>query len=838
MFDSVLNPSTRRVLDFDAVLDQVAGYAQSPLGSAATRALAPRPSGAARELGEVAEMREMGSSRGYVPCGSARPIDAIAGRAAVQGAVLDIAELAQVGRTATVVNDVRRHLSADVERWPRLAGLVADVPSLGALIEQLADLFDGDDELRDDASPDLRRIRRALKSARRAVRDRLERMTREPAIARALQEPVVTARAGRLVLPVQAGKRDRVPGVVHDTSSSGQTLFIEPLAAVEAQNRLAELRGAERDEVRRLLAEATAHVRAASPGLLAGSAALARVDSLQGIARWAQENDAVAPEPGDGGIDLRGARHPLLDPDVAVPLDLTLDRDSRALVITGPNTGGKTVALKTLGLAVSLAQCGIPVVATTARLPLFSRVHADIGDEQSLAASLSTFSGHLQKIAAFLADCPPGALVLMDELGTGTDPGEGAALGIALIETFMAADAVVMTSTHHDALKVFAQRTAGVVNAAMEFDHETLAPTYRLQMGRPGRSNALDIAARLGLRPEIVARARELIAADAVELDGVLRELETQERALAQERGTLAARQEALESAAESAAATHAHQAAAYEAAERAARKAVEEAVRDLRARGEAQLEELERRQPATSDRTRADRRAAMAATTGELRRAALDALAAAVSESRPAEGASTAGKNETVAARSRGHDGPPARDTPAPAPGEAEVPPPSKVKRPEMGSALTRGDTVRVEPFGTVGAVLKDWGEGSDRQVEVAVAGKRLVVARGNVVPVQAPAPKPARPRHFRRPRRDDVALELDLHGMRVDEALAAVDKHLDDAILAEHDSVRFIHGFGTLRLRDAIREHLRDRPEVAAFAAADPYSGGEGVTVVRLED
>jgi len=807
MSETVIGPSTRRVLEFDAVLAHIAGYAQSTIGSAATRGLTPHPEGAADRLAEVAEMRELSAARGYVACARAEALDDVTARAAVEGAVLDGAELARTRRTAAVIHEMRRHLAADAERWPRLTELMAPVPALRPLIDQLDALIDEEGELRDDASPELQRIRRAFHGARRSARDRLERMTREPRLAEALQEPIVTERGGRMVLSVRASQRDRVPGVVHDTSSSGQTLFIEPLAAVEEQNRLAELKGRERDEIRRLLAEATAHVRAATEGLTAGCAALARADSLQGISRWAEDNDAVAPSTDVGAIRLRGARHPLLDPAMAVPLDLVLDADARALVITGPNTGGKTVALKTLGLAAALAQSGVPVIAAEAVLPNFARVHADIGDEQSLAASLSTFSGHLQNIGAFLGDCPPGALVLMDELGTGTDPGEGAALGIALVEVFMQAQAVVVASTHHDALKVFAQHTDGVVNAAMEFDAETLAPTYRMTMGRPGRSNALAIATRLGLQPAIVARARELLADDAVELDSVLGELEEQERQLERARTAFETRRSEAEDEADAAVRQRVEQEEAYRVAQSAAREAVEEAVRDLRSRGEERLRELDQRRPAASDRMRADRRAGFAAVTGELRRDALDKLARTKPpESEPRDRPVRSGTTTAAA------DAAPTRP-------------------------LRRGTSVRVEPFGATGTMLHDWQPGDGEKVEVDVGGKRLVVERSNVLP-EIPSAKPQRPvRRSHRPRKE-ISPDLDLHGMRVDEALPAVDRHIDDAILAELVSVRFIHGFGTFRLRDAIREHLRDRPEVASLAAADPFSGGEGVTVVTLEE
>ncbi|NKB88673.1 MAG: endonuclease MutS2 [Acidobacteria bacterium] len=682
-------------------------------------------------------------------------------------------------------------------------------------MEHLSGLLDEDGELRDDASVELRRIRRALRSARRAVRDRLERMTREPALQSALQEFVVTERNGRLVLPVRAGSKDRVPGVVHDTSSSGQTLFIEPLGAVEGQNRLAELHGEEREEIRRLLAEATAHIRAAGDGLRAALDVISRADSLQATSRWAEVHNAVAPLAADAVLH-RGAKHPLLHPEIAVPLDLELGGDTNALVITGPNTGGKTVSLKTLGLAAAMAQCGLPVAATEARLPTFPRIHADIGDEQSLSASLSTFSGHLRHIAEFLGDCPDGTLILMDELGTGTDPGEGAALGIALVEAFVESGALVLASTHHDALKVFAERTAGVVNAAMEFDPETLAPTYRLKLGRPGRSNALEIASRLGLQPEVVERARQLVSDDVVELDVVLRGLEEQERALELAREQLQERQSEIEEAATLAARAAAEKQQSYAEAERAAREAVDVAIQEIRDQGAAKLDQLELNLGESSTRSKSDRRARLAATAGNLRRDALDTLDSAQQERAPE---------------------PAIVENPAPEPAESAESPAS-VAPDGPTRPLARGATVRVEPFGTVGTVMKDWAAGDEARVEVAVNGKRVVVPRSNVVPDAPPVPSRSKSHQVRRPRRDDVSAEIDLHGMRVDEALTTVDRHIDDALLGGLDSVRLIHGIGTFRLRDAIREHLRDRPEVASIAAADPFSGGEGVTVVRLED
>jgi DNA mismatch repair protein MutS2 len=556
----------------------------------------------------------------------------------------------------------------------------------------------------------------------------------------------VTQRGGRFVVPVLSGRRGALPGVVHDTSSSGQTVYVEPLESVEQQNALVQVARAEQEEIQRLLAELTAHVRAAAAALRAAVAAIAELDERQAKARFAELTAAVVPELVAAGLEIRGGRHPLMIPGVRVeagreateaagearrgkgskeenggpvPLDLEIPAEVKALVITGPNTGGKTVTLKTVALLALMAQCGLPVPAAAARLPVCPRIHADIGDEQSIIANLSTFSAHLSRIRGFLGDCPPGSLVLLDELGTGTDPAEGAALGIAVLEHLVDLGALTLVSTHHDALKAFAHGFAAALNAAMEFDGETLQPTFRLKLGLPGRSNAFDIAERLGLDKALVRRARGLLDVDAKQLDSLLRRVEGEAEALASDRQGVQRQQSQL-------AAAHAR----YEELNRAlgelrqrlaneGREAVEEALAAVRAAGEEQLAELaaeldeSRRSRAAQDR-RASWAARVAGAETEACRQIDDTVAGVASEA--AELQAAGGGGDELEEGDAGE--PPAYDDDDPT------------------AALQRGEAVLVMPLNLRGRVARDWRPENldDADVEVDVHGKRLIVSRQQV--------------------------------------------------------------------------------------------------------
>lgn len=805
---------TRRVLEVGAVYERVAGRCQTSMGAEQVRAMAPVTDAAliASRHDEWLQARRLVAEKGSVGLSLATPLRELCAEAATPGRVLDGSELLEVARTARTASELSRWLRVDEGRFPIFAELGGRLPDLGPLVRQIDELIDEEGEVRDDASPTLTRLRSRSQKMRSRLRERLENLTRNDDVREALRDPIVSERAGRMVVPVRPDQRDRVRGIVHDTSSSGQTLWVEPLEAVDDQNRLAELDAEGREEVRRLLAEATAHVRAASGALARAEVTIGRVDALQGLARWAADVEGCSPTLIEEGYRLRAGRHPLAEAERFIPLDLEIEPGVRGLVVTGPNTGGKTVALKTMGLLAILAQAGIPVPAAELRLRPWGSVHADIGDEQSLEANLSTFSAHLHHIGSFLEAKEHGApaLVLLDELGTGTDPQEGAALGIALLERFLERGDWVIASTHHDALKSFAHRHEHALNAAMEFDPESLAPTYRIRVGEPGRSNALEIASRLGFDAALVDRARSLLGADAVHLDEVIRELERERNRARELSDRLVQREQELEQAREASEKAERERARRYEELEREARDAVRQAAEQVRREGAEKLRDLEATSESTApptSRSRADRRARWSGEAGQLEGRARRSLERKLRRDRPA---------------------------PEPAEGRGEV------SARDAGGVLRAGQVVEVAPFGLRGKVLSehDPERGEDR-VEVDVDGKRLVVARAQLTPTAGGTGRSGRrgrkvATSYRR--REPVSSEIDLHGLTVEQALSKVDRYLDDAVLADLDRVRLIHGFGTFALRDAIRSWLAERPGIESYGPADPMEGGAGVTVVRL--
>lgn len=730
--DAIVRADTQRALDFLLVLEGLAGFSQTPMGRRALLEL--EASDDRDELDRrhqlVDECRVWVAREGGLSLGEARPLDDALKVVQVEGTVLDPPTLLTVRRTATVARRARGRLAGQERDFPRLASLGSEIADLGPLVEQIDTVLDDEGEVRDDASPELASLRRRKRKLRKQVQEKLQQMVKSSGVSESLQERIVTRRGGRYVVPLRSDKRGALKGVVHDTSSSGQTLYVEPLEVVDQQNALAEVEREEEREIQRLLADLTAHVRAARRALAAAQKILGRLDALLAVTRFAEGAGAVRPELVDRGIEIIEARHPLfvegLEPEGDerrdfVPLDLRLGPDDRSLIITGPNTGGKTVALKTVGLLVLMALCGLPVPARRAVLPRCPRVHADIGDEQSVVANLSTFSAHLTRIHAFLEDCPTGSLVLLDELGTGTDPAEGAALGVALLERFEELGALTLVSTHHDTLKAFGHAHDGAINAAMEFDSATLQPTYRLRVGLPGRSNAFEIAARLGVDDDIVERARSLLSGDAVELDELLRSVEDEAEALASDRRAVEEERRRLERA------RHQHEERLEELAELRgrlrdqARAAVEDEVEAVRRRGEQLLAELEEKISETaarssSKRAAADRRAAWAArasgAASEVRRHVDDSLEDAV------------GVPDWATEGAVWSTGP-----------QAERPEDEEQVAEDGDGPLARGDPVRVESMGLRGRVARDWHPDRDEgEVEVDVHGKRLLVGRQEV--------------------------------------------------------------------------------------------------------
>ena len=699
-------------------------------------------------------------------------------RRSVLGGVLDPGQLLAIGDTVRAAAG----LFSDVHPYPPLAARArfAHPPApLAAAIEQA---IGAAGDVLDRASPALSSARAELRTAQSRLQQRLDGLLRSGDLTRYLQDPIVTQRGGRYVVPVKSEHRSAVKGIVHDQSASGATVFIEPLEILEANNRVREAELAERTEVQRILDGLSRAVERASDDLGAVTTALAALDLILARAALADAFGAERPRLNAAGVvDLIGARHPLLigRGGPVVPIDIRLGTDFRVLVITGPNTGGKTVTLKTIGLFVLMAAAGLQVPAERgSALPVVPRIFADIGDEQSIAQSLSTFSSHLRNVVATLAGAEHGDLALLDEVGAGTDPDEGAALAMAVLETLLERGVLVVASTHYPELKAFALNTPGVTNASVEFDLETLRPTYRVHVGLPGASNAFAIASRLGLGPDVLQLAERHLGDLHRSLERTLREAERQRTALA------ASLEEARVAGTAAAAA-----AAAVEAEADGVRRQATDVLR--RARAEAE----------------------------ELILQARRAL-------RQAEGAQERDARRNLVEEARGAiaDAEQARDAVAP-------PAPVRSLRP-----IAIGEPVLIDGVSDPGILLAIDDKGI---AEVSAGPLRLRVPRESLRPAPSGGDHQRTVRLVRSVVTASAAavpLQLDLRGARAEEALEVLDRYLNDVALAGHERVRIVHGKGTGALRSAVREVLARHPLVREHASAGATEGGDGATIVRL--
>jgi DNA mismatch repair protein MutS2 len=775
-------------LGWDTFRTLLARFAATALGRERAMTLAPASSidDARQRLADTGQARRARAEVGDPPWDGTTDIRPALAQAAVEGAVLDGPSLAALGRTLAAARALAAYGRAIARGAPRLADQLRHMPLAEALAAALAHDLDAEGRLLDRASPRLGALRRQLQALRAEVEARLEALVGDPVLGAALQDRYVTVRNGRYVVPVRGDARRRIRGIVHDRSQSGATLFVEPEQVVDLNNRLTRYALAERDEEHRLLRQLTHRVRSERAALEALVETLAELDGCFARAALADRLEATEPEIlEDGDLELPAARHPLLvaqrwdGGDPVVPVDLRLPADRRALLVTGPNAGGKTVALGTLGLLVVMAHagCHLPAAAPS-RVFFVDRVLAVIGDEQSLAQDLSTFSSFVVQMREILATATRHSLVLLDELGAGTDPAEGAALGIALIETLLDAGARVVATTHLEPLKVFAETDPRALNASVAFDTERLEPAFRLEYGRPGPSYALTIAERLALPAAVVERARAHLSEDARRLDTLIASLRDRERD-AEARAADAQTREA-----------DARRLLAD------ARRALDRATEDaLRLRRDA---ETEARTVLRDARQRAGRE--------------LDRLKAQEATRREAGEA----YRRLQAAE--------ARIAPVAA-GAATVP-----AGPGTGDVELRG-------LGLRGRVVAEQGD----LVTVRAGSLTVRVPRSAVEAATDRPPVRATPAGrvlSRSPARPETPRELHLLGSTTDEARAAVDKFLDDAILAGHHTVRLVHGKGTGALRRAVADCLRGHPLVSAFRTAEPRDGGTGVTLVELHE
>ena len=608
------------VLEFPKIVDRLAGLCGSPGGRVLAQDLAPSSDvdEVRRRQAATAEAKALSRIKPHFRMGQAPEVDQSL-LAASRSAVLPTVEILEVGtllRTARHTRNQIAPLSRELAQLARVAQRIADFTPL---IHEIEATIDERGEVPDDASPALAEARERVRTVQERLERQLERTLRHAVSEGVAQESLITERDGRYVIPIKAEQRGSMPSVVHDVSASGATLFVEPLAVVELGNRLREARREEQREVERILRALCQSIGEDAGAIRAAIRCLSQIDLAQAKARLAAELDAPLPAEDDNlswlsgeptGLILHSARHPLLTGEV-VPISTALTSDARCVLITGPNTGGKTVALKTVGLLCLMAQAGLPVPAETGtRMPVFSDIYADIGDEQSIEQSLSTFSAHMTNIIRIVEAAGPRTLVLLDELGAGTDPGEGASLARSLLEEFLELDTMVVATTHHGELKVFAHATDGVVNASAEFDTVSLQPTYRLLMGTPGRSNALAIAQRLGMPERVLNRAREGAETDAVSMEQLLGELQRERDAIAdQVRAERIAREEAeaiRTSLAERREAIDAERDAMLARTERV----MEDELAALRRTASATLKQLERERSRERAEELADRRA------------------------------------------------------------------------------------------------------------------------------------------------------------------------------------------------------------------------------------
>ena len=767
-----------------------------------------------RALDETDQVRQLLQERAGVGIGAAHDIDPWVGRAA-RGGRLDPQQFLEIAETLDAA--VRLSTSLAEERRALLRDLGRRVHPLPALRSTLARSFDPVGELLDTASPRLGGLRSAVRVAYDRLRRRLDSLVGSE-LGGALQEPIVTLRNGRYVVPVRAEARGRVKGIVHDASGSGQTLFVEPLVVVELGNTWREAQAAVDEEVGRILDELSALVAANATMLRETLEALAQFDFWAAKAQLAAEMDGIRPAPArHEEVVLLSARHPGLTGRV-VPIDLRLGDGYTALVITGPNTGGKTVALRTLGLLALMHQAGLHIPAEAGSvLPVFRDVFADIGDEQSIAQSLSTFSGHLRSIIRIVEHAGPRTLVLLDELGAGTDPTEGSALAQALLDHFIRSGALIAATTHYAEIKVYAHETPAARNASVEFDLESLSPTYRLTIGLPGGSQAFAIAERLGLPEAIVADARGRLSENQQAFEATLASIRTQEREIGESveraRAAEAKAAEALRSAAEE---------------RRRARRERDDAVRAARVEAERLVEGL--RDDVAGVRRRLERETVTA----------------------PAIDAALAHAEQTL---ERLPESPVAKTSAVP-----DVPRTWQLgERARSRSGGWEGRIAALERGGTR-ATLEAGGMRvsvavTDLEPAVGVPGGGSAETSGGGMPDRdgpsSRGPGSGGPRStgsgrgptagsgigsLQLARARSVASSLDLRGARVDEALDALGSYLDDASLAGLEQVLVIHGLGTGALRDAVRAQLATHPLVKSFRAGERGEGGDGATIVRL--
>jgi len=835
-----MNTQSFTTLEYQQLKSLIRRGAQTEAGKASCDELTPIPefSELQRELAALSECVAL-RNRGVVWSFSefADPAESL-GLLRVEGATLEAAALLQLARVCEQALAVRAAILNERETAPALWQLVESLPrDLNSVVARITNKILPSGELDDRASPELARIRHEIGSLRSRITRSLESLMRRS--AEAIQDELVTIRNDRFVIPVKSDHRGRVQGVAHGYSSSGATAFIEPLETIEDNNELQGLQETEVREIQRILFTLTEELRQQLPALEMAAAAVKELDFINAKAVFHRSFNCVIPKIEDanreqtsGVLELEEARHPLLEENLrasdgrVVPVSFALDEDKNAMIISGANAGGKTVVLKTTGLLALMALSGVSVPARQARFPYYASVLADIGDHQSLAANLSTFTSHVANISRMIEACIAPALVLLDEVGTGTDPEEGSALGVAVVDYFRrVCNAHVITTTHYSGLKMYAGNEAGVVNASVEFDEKTLKPTYRLIVGVAGSSSGLEIARRFGVPKGITDAARESVKDSSRQASEYLRRIKREAEdaenlrlALEEERSAVAEKFAALD---KEAARRERERQENFEQTLQRAVAEMEKRVRELVSHIQDRAERLKVEREAQRQTAEAKREAQRLAKSVQVASSDVNA-----SESR---GVRILRDGQLVT-----------RDQVEP--GTDEESPTSYVTI--RSREISVGDKVRLRSFGSIGIV--DQIKGDEAEVRVKSLRFREKLVNLDLVEAQTPAKSaPGKLEQLRRALTTEVHFsaaekssqsEINVIGQTTDEAVDAVDKFLDEASLASLSQVRIVHGHGTGALRRAIADLLNGHPHVARFLAAPPDQGGAGATVVEL--
>ncbi len=780
-------------LELDKVLEMLSSCAGSMEGKAACLRLRPVSDleDVQALLDETTAASDLCTRKGNPVFGDVTDVSASLERADRGGSLQPI-ELLRIAGVLRCARNIKGYVSED-EKKTVLDPLFAALNPNKYLEDRIFGAILSEEEIADNASPELANIRRHMRIQAGKIRDSLQKIISSPAYAKLLREPIITIRDGRYVVPVKSECKNDVPGLVHDVSASGSTYFVEPMSAVNANNALRELELKEKKEIERILAELSAEAAAHRENINLNVAMLIRLDVIFAKAKLGYRMRAWAPVMNDKGrVELRNARHPLIDPQKAVPISLHLGRDFDSMIITGPNTGGKTVTLKTIGLLTLMAECGMHIPAgDDSQLSTFDAILADIGDEQSIAQSLSTFSSHMKTIVDVVEQCDDRTLVLFDELGAGTDPAEGAALATAIIEFCRKMNSRVVATTHYAELKLYAMQTAGVINASCEFDVETLRPTYRLLIGIPGKSNAFAISRKLGLPEYILKQADDLVGKSDKDFEDVISKLEAQRQQMENARMEAERLRQETEKIKQQSEVYHDQLRKEREKAMEVARREAQQIIEDARTAANQAAEEikaLKKQLAESADTSNINQR------QSELRRSLNEA------------------EDRLRAQQPKQH-------------------------RPEPTRGILVGDTVELLKLGTKASVIAINKDGS-YQLQAGIM--KLSAKADEIYLLEQENPykeKHVRPAHSGREMLASApSMEVDLRGMDTIEAVCVLDRFVDGAVRGNLQTIRIIHGKGTGAVRAAVHQSLKKNKFIKKFRLGVYGEGEDGVTIAEL--